>query len=60
MAKKKEVLTPTAEATSTREKEIDEVIATVKKHSEIIEKFRISFQNLETALLNLKDRNRLR
>jgi len=34
--------------------------AKVQKHSEIIEKFRQSFKNLEAVLMNLKERNRLR
>ena len=57
MAKKKD---ENQEVAAAGNSELDALKAQVEDHQKTIENFRISFQNLETALRNLKERNRLR
>jgi type III secretory pathway component EscU len=42
------------------QKQIDELAALVKQHSETLENFRTSFRNIENLYAQLKERNRLR
>lgn len=58
MAKKKEETKKTEDISL--DQKLDTVLAKLEEHSQIIENFRTSFQNLETAFRTLKERNRLR
>lgn len=42
------------------DEKLDLIIAKSKEHEKVLANFRTSFQNLETALSRLKERNRLR
>ena len=43
-----------------RQNEINDAIAMVKEHAQVLENFRTSFKNLENSLTLLKERNHLR
>jgi ribosomal protein L20 len=48
------------EAAAAKDKEYEDLIATVKEHQAAIEGFRKSFENFDTKLRTLIERNRLR
>jgi hypothetical protein len=60
MTKKKEEKQESGWTTIATEKDLAEMKAKIEEHTQIIENFRISFQNLETLISKLKERNRLR
>jgi hypothetical protein len=60
MAKKATKATEEQTTNESRDREIDEALALVKQHEEVIENFRTSFKNLEHSIALLKERNRLR
>ena len=55
MAKKKE-----ENQEQSANKELEQIKAKLEEHSKTLDNFRTSFQNLESQLALLKDRNRLR
>ena len=42
------------------DKKIDALVCKLEEHEKILANFRMSFQNLESLIVNLKERNRLR
>jgi hypothetical protein len=60
MAKKKEEKTPADLEPTASAKDIAELKAKLKEHDELLGRIKLGIQALETMVLQLKERNRLR